>query len=215
MSNFKRISNNPTSRSHINYLWAVLDNVFDKKELEFIENYMEKIPTSNSQYFDGKKLEYVSSDNEETFRKSKVSFINPNEKVEWIFEKINNAVEVVNENFFNYDLNGYENIQYAEYHAEQLGKYDFHMDMHTSPTIELNQLNTRKLSVGMVLNEPGIDFEGGDFLMNSSREKSAFKIDMPKGRLIFFPSFLLHAVTPVTKGIRKSLVCWVSGPKFR
>jgi PKHD-type hydroxylase len=215
MSNYKHISNNPTERSHINYLWAILDNVFDNKELEFIEKYMQKTPLSDPQYFDGKNLKYVSSENEETFRKSKVSFHRPDEKNNWIFEKINYAVEIANDRFFNFELNGYESIQYSEYSYEQSGKYDFHMDMHTSPTIEMSQLETRKLSFGMLLNEPGVDFEGGDFLINTSREKSAHKVDMIKGRLVFFPSFLLHSVTPVTKGIRKSLVCWVSGPKFR
>ena len=36
-----------------------------------------------------------------------------------------------------------------------------------------------------------------------------------KGTVIFFPSFLRHAVTPVTKGERKSLVLWVHGKPFR
>ena len=34
------------------------------------------------------------------------------------------------------------------------------------------------------------------------------------GRAVLFPSFLCHRVKPVTKGIRKSLVVWVVGPKF-
>ncbi len=38
---------------------------------------------------------------------------------------------------------------------------------------------------------------------------------MIKGRMIFFPSFLIHRVAPVTQGIRRSLVIWVTGPKFR
>jgi len=32
--------------------------------------------------------------------------------------------------------------------------------------------------------------------------------------LLIFPSYLWHRVTPVTKGIRKSLVAWVIGPQF-
>ena len=35
-----------------------------------------------------------------------------------------------------------------------------------------------------------------------------------KGTIIVFPSMLLHKVTPVTKGIRHSLVQWFSGPDF-
>jgi PKHD-type hydroxylase len=33
--------------------------------------------------------------------------------------------------------------------------------------------------------------------------------------MTLFPSFVLHRVTPVTKGTRYSLVAWVSGPPFK
>ena len=36
-----------------------------------------------------------------------------------------------------------------------------------------------------------------------------------KGSILIFPSFVEHRVTPVTKGVRKSLVGWYEGPKFR
>jgi PKHD-type hydroxylase len=36
-----------------------------------------------------------------------------------------------------------------------------------------------------------------------------------RGTLVAFPSYLLHRVTPITSGTRKSLVAWVSGPVFR
>jgi PKHD-type hydroxylase len=41
------------------------------------------------------------------------------------------------------------------------------------------------------------------------------EIEQKRGRIILFPSFFLHKVCPVTKGIRKSIVAWVEGPKFR
>ena len=34
-----------------------------------------------------------------------------------------------------------------------------------------------------------------------------------KGNLFIFPSYLMHRVTPVTKGTRKSLVIWAGGPQ--
>lgn len=36
-----------------------------------------------------------------------------------------------------------------------------------------------------------------------------------KGTVIIFPSYILHRVTPVTKGVRKSLAVWISGPRFK
>ena len=60
-----------------------------------------------------------------------------------------------------------------------------------------------------------VDFEGGDFQINSGQEKDAESVKMKKGDIIVFPSFMLHRVKPVTKGVRKSIVIWVMGPKFR
>jgi len=42
-------------------------------------------------------------------------------------------------------------------------------------------------------------------------------IEVPKalGTIVFFPSFLLHRVTPLTGGVRKSLVTWFCGANLR
>jgi PKHD-type hydroxylase len=71
------------------------------------------------------------------------------------------------------------------------------------------------LSITLLLNEPGIDFEGGNFEINKGSPTEVDIVDMKKGMLIAFPSFLIHRVAPVTKGTRKSIVIWVQGPKFR
>ena len=36
-----------------------------------------------------------------------------------------------------------------------------------------------------------------------------------QGSIIIFPSFVYHQVTPVTRGLRQSLVGWIAGPTFR
>ena len=40
-------------------------------------------------------------------------------------------------------------------------------------------------------------------------------MDKTQGTLIMFPSYVLHEVTPVTKGTRNSLVTWVTGKQFK
>ena len=40
-------------------------------------------------------------------------------------------------------------------------------------------------------------------------------VAMPLGRIVAFPSYVLHRVTPVTKGLRRTLAVWVSGPPYR
>jgi len=71
---------------------------------------------------------------------------------------------------------------------------------------------TRKLSMSLLLNEPGVDFEGGELQFQVGTVPDT--PDTPKGRIIAFPSFMLHRVAPLTRGVRRSLVVWVTGPKF-
>ena len=37
-------------------------------------------------------------------------------------------LEDINNQFYNFDINGYESFQYTVYHGEEKGKYDFHQD---------------------------------------------------------------------------------------
>jgi PKHD-type hydroxylase len=39
-------------------------------------------------------------------------------------------------------------------------------------------------------------------------------MDRTRGAFIAFPNFLLHRVTPVTRGTRWSLVAWIMGPRW-
>lgn len=57
------------------------------------------------------------------------------------------------------------------------------------------------------------EYEGGDFeLWTGGGFKSLPKI---KGCCVLFPSFLLHRVTPVTQGTRKTLVLWIGGGNYK
>ena len=139
------------------------------------------------------------------YRDSEISWIiNSNENV-WIFEKLRQIIIDINEKYFGFELYGfYEPIQFTKYQAPS-GKYDKHVDI-------LHQDFVRKLSITVQLSDPN-DYEGGDLLIhNSSRPIFTNKI---RGTITAFPSFVLHEVTPVTKGTRYSLVAWVAGPAFR
>jgi PKHD-type hydroxylase len=212
-----KIFNNPNERSMISYPWAFWDGAFNAEELDkvckyFTEQGVERGTTVGKK--DPITGEVIQEPNEKV-RISDVKFYNydqTNENTLWIFQRINYVVDALNEQFFNYELNGYDSFQYTEYQAFEGGKYDFHMDTIMGKNKPANMPETRKLSVTLVLND---DFEGGEFYMNNGQEKDAELIPTGKGRLILFPSFLIHRVAPVTKGVRKSLVVWVNGPKFR
>ena len=214
---YNKIFNNPIERASITYPWAYWDGAFNSEELDkvckyFTEQGVERGTTVGKR--DPITGEVIQEPNEKV-RISDVKFYNydpTNENTLWIFQRINYVVDALNEQFFNYELNGYDSFQYTEYQAHEGGKYDFHMDTIMGKNKPANMLETRKLSVTLVLND---DFEGGEFYMNNGQEKDAELIPTGKGRLILFPSFLVHRVAPVTKGVRKSLVVWVNGPKFR
>ena len=150
---------------------------------------------------------------DDSVRIANVKFHYPAEESYWIFEKLNYIIELNNEQIWNFDLNGYESFQYTEYEAEDGGKYDFHADIDYSQRDGVADLQTRKLSLSLILSEPGVDFEGGEFQILVGREP--ITCEQKKGSVLLFPSWVLHRVTPVTKGVRKSIVVWVMGPKFR
>ncbi len=203
---YKKIQNNPEQRLNILYQSLKWDGIFSDQEVDKIVEYC-----NAQERIEGQVSEKGLVDDHT--RKSKVSFIRRKDDSSWIFDKINNAIDAVNDQFYNFDLNGYSDIQYSEYHGDEGGKYDFHMD--ASLGEEGKNFEMRKLSLVMMLNTPGVDFQGGEFQINKGQEKKAENIEMIKGRMIFFPSFLIHRVAPVTQGIRRSLVIWVTGPKFR
>jgi PKHD-type hydroxylase len=214
---YNKIINNPIERTMISYPWSYWDGAFNAEELDKVCKYFTEQGVERGTTV-GKKDSITGETIQEPNEKVRISdvkfhFYDPtNENTLWIFQRINYVVESLNEQFFNYDLNGYDSFQYTEYQAHEGGKYDFHMDTIMGKNKPANMPETRKLSVTLVLND---DFEGGEFYMNNGQEKDAELIPTGKGRLILFPSFLIHRVAPVTKGVRKSLVVWVNGPKFK
>jgi PKHD-type hydroxylase len=202
---YNSIFNDPWTRTKITYPWVYWDNGFTDEEIQKIIAYCEEQGTVMGVTF--------GSENEEDIKKHRVSnvkFHNRNPDTEWIFNRLNVIIQSINEQFYGFDLNGYNSFQYTTYQAEKDGRYDWHTDMEFGTSLS-NDLEPRKLSMTLLLND---DFEGGEFQIKKGKEEDAETIPVPKGRAIFFPSFMIHRVKPVTKGIRRSLVVWVIGPKF-
>jgi PKHD-type hydroxylase len=208
---FKKLSNDPIARIRIFHPWCFWNDIFTDEELEKICQLMTSAPLEPGLTAKGLINEVSDINN---YRTSHVNFHGINDSNSWIFERINNIVEHVNNNFYNFDLNGYNSFQYGEYRAEDRGHYNWHLDSYIGQ-LSSNQFEQRKLSLTLLLNDPEKDFSGGDFQFNLSEENSAVTVGLKKGTIIIFPSFLIHRVTEVTSGIRKSLVAWVVGPNFR
>jgi len=103
-----------------------------------------------------------------------------------------------------FDITHSHQTDYLKYDID--GHYHAHVDTFLKP----NEPDCRKLTVLMFLND---DFEGGKLFLQNGHEK----IYPPQGAgtCLVFPSFMLHGVEPVTKGVRRSIVTWLLGPWFK
>ena len=71
----------------------------------------------------------------------------------------------------------------------------------------------RKLSFSLQLSDPD-DYEGGNVQLIDDSGKSYFA-PRKRGSIILFDSRAQHRVLKVTKGVRKSIVGWVVGPRWK
>lgn len=217
---YRTIYNNPNERQRMFYPWCYWDGAFTDDELKkmcdfFDQEGVERGTTVGARQEGANGEIVIGQSPNEDVRKSNVKFHNRTENTAWIYDRLNWVIESINNQFYNFDLNGYDTFQYTTYESSEQGRYDFHQDTIMGKNLPNDMVETRKLSLTMALNEPGVDFEGGEFQINTGQEKDAETVELKKGRIILFPSFLIHRVAPVTKGMRKSLVVWVLGPKFR
>lgn len=127
-----------------------------------------------------------------------------------LYQRLSGLITHVNDMHWKLSLTSVETLQYTQYYSEDLGTYDWHQD----DAITYSPIDSvRKLSFSILLDDPE-KWEGGEFQSYSSGEE-VITHNLKKGDIIFFPSPLLHRVTPVTKGTRTSLVGWVRGSNWK
>jgi PKHD-type hydroxylase len=71
---------------------------------------------------------------------------------------------------------------------------------------------SRKLSIVVQLTDPK-DYKGGELQLFEGGDPIV--ITKQQGMVTLFPSYMLHQVTPVTKGMRHTLVAWIGGKNFK
>lgn len=135
----------------------------------------------------------------------------PTDRFYWLYENLEKEIRDINWINYRFILEHMENINYLEYHARTEENDDGHGHGKYSAHIDGGINTTRKLSFSILLSDPS-EFEGGDLLIYENLEP--FAVQKIKGAITFFPSNIIHEVTPVTKGIRRSIVSWIHGPRF-
>lgn len=128
------------------------------------------------------------------------------EETRWIYQRMALAARQINEQNFQFNLNGFaENFYYLSY-GDQGDHFDWHLD------IGYQTQAPRKMSLVLQLSHPE-EYEGGFFDVLVAHQH--FRAIKQRGMIVAFPAFKIHRVTPVTAGVRKTLAMFTTGPNFR
>lgn len=189
--------------------WRYRAKHFSEIECSKIIELARTIPTEQAKIGYGAANTQVVSN----YRRSTVRWL---PRYDSRFQPLFNALTLIfheaNSSAFGFDLTLFHEVQFTEYHSENQGTYDWHHDTLWAT----ERLAQRKLSLVVQLSDPN-SYEGGDleFCKEECHSVPAPTDLRSQGTVIVFPSFLKHRVTPVTAGLRYSLVTWHDGPNFR
>jgi PKHD-type hydroxylase len=186
-----------------NYYWFA--EGFTPEELTEIERLTNILPFQQAVTEGGKQDEGIGLE----ARQSMIKWVPQSSEFKWIYDKIGMLATTANEEMFKFDIHSMpEMIQYTEYYATNKGHYDWHMDIGSD-----GYMKHRKISVTVQLSGPD-EYDGGDLQIWQGGQ---YPNTAPrgKGNVVIFPSFMMHRVTPVTRGTRKSFVLWLGGGHYR
>ena len=165
-------------------------------------------------------------------RKSKNTWI---PTTHWITGWLWHYVQTANRNNFLYDISFIESesMQFARYGVGEY--YHWHSDtsipVQYKPQIQISATESttndnylreraaiknelvRKISFSLQLSDPD-DYEGGNIQFIDESNKN-YIAPRQKGTLIIFDSRTKHRVCKVRSGVRKSIVGWVLGPRWK
>lgn len=140
-------------------------------------------------------------------RRAELAWLDDRAGADWVSGRLAALVARANREHFGFEIEDLaESPQVARYGAEREGHFAWHADIGEGPVAR-----RRKLTVVVQLSDPAA-YEGGALELWDGAQQAA-----PRGlgAAILFPAFVLHRVTPVTRGERFSLTLWAHGPAFR
>ena len=179
---------------------VVWKDLFTPQELDVIEAYGDRLMPMRAT-IEGRR------ENPDHTRITRVAWMERNPDTAWLHARLEEAVMVMNTEFYKYDLFGLvEAFQYTVYDGAEGGHYNWHVDLGK------DSIEPRKISLSLQLSDPS-RYEGCNLVLEAG--DGPYIAERARGTLIAFPSYVLHRVSPIESGVRKSLVVWVNGPAFR
>lgn len=185
--------------------WCYFKEAFSPEECNRILQLGLQLPVQEA------KLGVDGSSEYNNYRKSKVRFIQKTDSTfDFLFDKMWKMAIQANDEWFKFHITKIDYIQLAEYDDSYQGEYKKHHDvfwMNNDPEYH------RKLTAVVQLTDPS-QYEGGNLEMICITQYPNAEEVRLQGTTFFFPSFLEHQATAVTKGTRYSLACWFEGNKW-
>ena len=129
-----------------------------------------------------------------SIRNSRIAWIHPEKDTWWLFDR---AIMVFKSSL---PFSSLQSMQYTVYDNKG-SHYSWHRDVGNGDEIMKARINVAVLQ----LSDPG-NYKGG--VLQIKYEDQVIDVMKTKGMVTTFPIQLEHKVTPVTSGIRKTLIMW-------
>jgi len=197
-----------TSTDTVSHPYYFVDEVFSDDQIRYLINTVEM----NADRYDVGRIGGGGENGgvNNNVRRSQIAWLKPDDSsISFYYKKLIETIKEVNQSHFRFVLHGIEHTQFTKYVEEDHSFYNWHKD---ESTTGYKHEPTRKLSSVLFLSDPN-DYEGGELQICESID-NIITIEPKKGRMVFFPSYTIHKVNPVTKGVRYTAVNWARGPAF-
>jgi PKHD-type hydroxylase len=204
--NFEQNTNDPQQ-------WYWFQNGLSQDEVTQIINLASELPTQRATTIGSDGQQHEGND-PNGVRSSMIKWIPQNENWDWLYNRMMDWAKEANDALWHFDLiSAPEAIQYTEYYATENGHYDWHQDIGSG-----DLPSRRKVSITVQLSDTD-EYDGGELQITSGGDTSddwgAQTCPRGRGVAVLFPSYMMHRVSPVTKGTRRSLVLWVGGAHYK
>ena len=162
-------------------------DLFLEEELQQVIDYGDALSLSDGKVKDD-KIDY-------NIRDSRIAWIHPNTETHWLFSR---AILVFKSSlpFFS----TLQSMQYTIYDSKG-SHYDWHRDVGNG-----DEIMKARVNVGIVQLSSPSEYKGG--VLQLKHQDQVIDVMKTKGMVTTFPIQLEHRVTPVTSGVRKTLIMW-------
>ena len=182
--------------------FVVWDDAFTPAELASLTAFGDGLTAETATLKTGSPDDAIRKD----IRITQTAWIAPSPQSQWIYDRVQRVARALNDRSYQFDLRGFsENLQYTIYNGTEGGHYGWHVDQGPLKV-------QRKFSISVQLSDPS-DYEGCNLEFQAGNKIET--APRTHGAIVGFPSYVLHRVTPCTRGTRKALVAWTTGPKLR